>query len=569
MSDKQQIMNKKEKINDNVDFYEVNAIRLKSDYEMQSAYRELEYNHRNLISDYKTWAKEELHYSNLDTPKSAQKLRDCNDAYTLSMWMSCMAPLQEGFSVGSILSSWISFKAIDWVNPSFQADSARMLSNLRNELSPQISAFCDSHPSFKKSIDAFDSALAEKSTNLLQDEITRNIQVNGLDTMIMTPRQVAALKLNFTEQYYVDMRKYDPTKESDLNELAQLGESYEKALMHLNVIAHNGGFDMSVVAAEERYMVGLKIMENPEYANIFDETSDVYGAKPMVDGDDEYATWSGDFYTADGHKYSTGGNKYGAFTVRPIVSVDAKTDELERRAEQYSAMMYYLDSDDCPLPDKHKEFVKKEVKKSIEDYKQSTINMLADDGIPESTINDLIKDVFDESYDESLMSYEAGLSFTNKSFEDEMIHIVDKHCVQTLGLRYVDDFDDNSPERSNMLRKLEKKAANRYGSESRDGQTILKDMRLNYIETMSPAEVADLMFHVATNMEQGIMARGTYSRHCGDDATDKTLKEYAVNMDITDDNISSKKQREDAAADIITGDDNKDDKGLDDMGGKF
>lgn len=515
-----------------LDLYEVNAVAVKSDYEMESIYRELAYNQTNILADYKTWAKEEVHYSNLDKPKSAQKLKNCNDAYTLSMWMSCLAPIQENVSFSSICTSWLSFRVMDWFNPSFQADSSRMLANLRNELSPQISAFCDAHPSFKKSVAAFDDMLAEKSADLMQGEIARSLKVNGLDSMVMTPRQVAALKLNFTEQYYVDMRQYDPSKEDDLNALNKLSEDYEKALMHLNVISHNGGFDMSVVAAEERFLVGLKIMENPEYANIFDETADVYGARPDCEGKGDFVTWAGDFYTADGHKYTTGGNQYGAFTVRPVTNVENKADELKRRAEQYAAMMHYIDSDTCPVSDERKKFVKEEIKKSMEDYKNSVCGMLSDDGVKESKIESLWESQFDDTYKNSLEDYSLGLDFANKSFEDEVNHIIDKHCIQSIGIDYVTDNTGDSAERNTMLQKLYQKSVDRYGSEKRDGETILKDMRLNYIESMSAVDVSRLMLHAATNMEQGMVAHGTYSR-TGMDAADKTLNEYGAAVDLS------------------------------------
>ena len=518
---------------DNSAMYEVSAISLTSDYEKSAVLRELAYNQQNMISDYKTWAKEELHYTDLDNPASIQKLKSCNDAYTLSMWMSCLAPLREDFSFTSIMGTWVSFKAMDWFNPEFQADSARMMANLRNELTPQISAFCDKHPHFKKSVDAFDKLLADESSKQMNNEIAKSIKINSLDNMVMTPRQVASLKLNFSEQYYVDMRQYDPNKEGDLNKLNQLSEDYETAMMHLETIAHNGGFDMSVVAAEERFLVGLKIQENPAYANIFAETSDVYGARPSAEGTGEYITWSGDFYTADGHKYTTGGNDYGAFTVRPVADPDTKGAELKRRAEQYAAMMHYLSSDECPLGKNERKFVQSEISDSMKEYKDSTFSALSDDGVSKSNIKKLWDKQFDNTYDDSIKGYEAGVELVNVSFQNELNHIVDKYCVESLGIKYVDDVQGNSVERNDMLNKLKNESVKRYGKEVRDGETILREMRLNYIETMSPSDVSNLLLHAATNMEQGIISHGSYARQ-GKDVSDKTMEKYSVKSSISD-----------------------------------
>lgn len=513
--------------------YEVTAISLTSDYEKDAVLRELAYNQQNLISDYKTWAKEEVHYDKLENPESVQKLKECNDSYTLSMWMSCLAPLRKDLSFTSLMGTWVSFKAMDWFNPTFQEDSARMMANLRNNLSPQISAFCDKHPSVKKSVEAFDELLADESSKAMNSEIAKNIKVNNLDSMVMTPRQIAALKLNFSEQYYVDMRQYDPTKEGDLAKLNQLSSDYEKAMQHLSIISNNGGFDMSVVAAEERFLVGLKIKENPAYANIFDETHDVYGARPEAEGKGEYITWSGDFYTADGHKYTTGGNQYGAFTVRQIANPNVKAQELKRRAEQYASMIHYLDSDECPLDKNTRKFVKSEIKDSMNEYKDATFNALSDDGVSKSTIKNLWENQFSSTYTDSIKGYEAGVQLTNASFQDELNHIVDKHCVTSLGIKYVDDIQGNSIERSDMLSRLRNEAKNRYGKEVRDGETILKEMRLNYIESMNPEEVSRLLLHAATNMEQGMTSHGSYARK-GKDVSDKTMDEYCVKSSISD-----------------------------------
>lgn len=490
--------------------YEVPSVDIQSDSQKKAALDELRINQLNMIIDYKDFAKERVHYRDLGKSKSAQSLKECNDAYTLSMWMGCLAPMRGGVDASSIFATWFSFKAMDALNPSFKEDSSRMMANLRASLSPQLSSFGDKHKSWKKFISTLDNELATTSAVDMNNEIVKSLDNNSLDSMIMTPRQLASLKMNFSEQYYDDIREVKRNGGTSVD-MQRCKDDFEKAMQHLEIIADNGGFDMAVVASEERYLVGLKIMEQPEYANVYDITSDIYGARPDVSLSGDSALWSGDFYTGDGHKYTTGGYRYGAFMPRDIISMDAEQqrryeDSVVRKGQQLASMAYYLESDDCVLDASSKKEVKSKLNQMKSEYRASLKHMLEDDGESKNTIKELVGR-FDSSYKKTYAGCKNG-SDEHKALVGEINHIVDKHCVQSLGIHYADDANDRGNYKSNeseqMLRDIEF-AVSDEDKAGRNGYDIMCDMREDYISQMSAQDVFYLLKHAGTNIEQGVL----------------------------------------------------------------
>lgn len=493
--------------------YEVPSVNLMSNSQKKAALDELRINQVNMIVDYKDFAKERVHYRDLGKSKSAQSLKECNDAYTLSMWMGCLAPMREGFDFSSLAATWFSFKAMDALNPSFKEDSARMMANLRQSMSPQLAAFGDKHKSWKKFMNTIDNELAVNAAAGMNNEIVKALDNNSLDNMIMTPRQIASLKMNFSEQYYDDIRGVRKHGGSTAD-MQKCKDDYEKAMQHLEIIADNGGFDMAVVASEERYLVGLKIAEQPEYANVYNITSDIYGAKPEIDMSNGAASWSGDFYTGDGHKFTTGGYRYGAFEPRDIIALDGKAeqefkDSIKRKGEQLASMAYYVESKECTLDAKSKKYVKEQIGQMKSEYKASLTHMLQDDGESGAKIKTLVGG-FDKAYKSTYEGCKDG-SEEYKALVDEMNHIVDKHCVQSIGVPYIDDNDNRGNYTDKRCTEMFTNIANAAGNpkdksgRNRNGYDIMCDMREDYISQMSAQDMFDLLKHAGTNIEQGVV----------------------------------------------------------------
>ena len=116
--------------------YETDTVNLKSDVSIESSLRELKTLQQQCIADYKEWANHEVKYTDMsaDDKATAAKMKKCNDSYTMSMLMNCMAPLGQGVDVQSLLSSWVTFKVAEMMNPNLKQDTSRLLANFRTEL---------------------------------------------------------------------------------------------------------------------------------------------------------------------------------------------------------------------------------------------------------------------------------------------------------------------------------------------------------------------------------------------------------------------------------------------------
>jgi hypothetical protein len=488
---------------DNSQRYRVSSVDLKSQQQVNSALNELNMLQQKVMLDYKDLANERLKYSDIDmnAAKAKASIKSCDDAYTISMLANCAAPLREGLTLGSVFSTMFTFKITSMMNPSFQQDIARIYPNMRENF---ISAAEQSNPFVRSAFMKFDKKMMESSTELFDSQINKNMSANTFDDMVMTPRQVAALKVNFMEQYYTDMRRCDA---NDNEKLDRLARSYDSSLKHLNAVASNGGFDMSVVAEEERYIVGLKIQQNPAYAAMFNETSGFYGVRPTLDSD---KTWNGVFETWDNHFYTVGGDvSSGAFTVRCIQekckSSDGSIDyhertkdniesKLQNDARDIAAMKKYLTSSDFTVSDsKTKKEINAVMQKVVHDYKIRSVTMITNDlGVSEFEAKRIVKNNF--------VSHMNDCSNSNiKEIESEVHRIIDKECLAHYGIDYVDT--DNPDDADRLMYSSLKFAVGR--DDVRSGEEILKDMRYNYLESMSGSEIAALLLHAGTNNAQG------------------------------------------------------------------
>lgn len=531
----------------------------KSAYDELAIYQEMQRSFDDTIMDYKTWAKESVNYSNFTANESMSNLRKCNDAYVLSTMSNCLTPLREGLSLSSVLSCLAMTKTVRTMNPDLDMDMSRTISVLRGAMIANFGVYEQQHPHMATLLRPFVNAMENASSGYAMDKMNSNIALklkeHDVDNMVMLPRQVAALKLNFMEQCYRDMRNT-----TDQTVIDRCEREYNIAVEHLNEIAKNSGYDMSVVACEERYLVGLKIMENPQYANIFNETEGVYGAKPVITNTDSVPTWGGTFYTADSHEYTVGGHaQSGAFTVRkPITTkydMSNFTDNMSRKATQFASMMAYLHSGECKLPVSAKRGVEEELSNTISAYEDGVKSLLLDDGICKSNkdADKIWKSCFEEKFlkttdsflQSSICKSDGKTSklgdqdmTTFKDFCQELNHIVDKEVLTKAGFGYTSATEaaiasngkTSDPIVDRVKKEIDQRASNNGKQDSRTGVQIIRDMRYNYIDSMPMKDVVQLMLHTGTNMEQGIMAHGDYTR----------AQPVATKSDKSDDKSDSK-----------------------------
>ena len=576
----------------NVIKYETDSIDLTSNLSTEASLRELKILQQHCVADYKEWANQEVKYTDLtdDAKAAASKMKKCNDSYTMSMLMQCISPLSEGLDANSIMASWMTYKMALMMNPSLKQDTSRLLTNFRGEIAPMLDTMSKEHPILGKLAGpiskSIDKNMEVPAGKLMTQELRKSEAEGTIDDLSMTPRQLAAIKLNFMEQFYVDSRSYDVTATRDREQINLLKEKYDTAMQHVANIAANGGYDMSVVAAEERYLVGLKAIENPNYLNMFTETSDVYAAKPKIS---DVGRWDGDFETADGHSWRLAKDEKsessyldGAFTVRMPVPSEDREKGLTSRADEFAAMIGFINSDLCPLSKAEKKAVTESINLRVSEYKESFIASLKDDGykIGESnrhrnkSCEKYWEDHFSDRFNSQLATYlskdklpyldeESGT--VARDFYKEMSHIVDKHCIRELGLgkdaegRDIlgsDDFKNNP-----VIAKQLVEAAVKYNGANgekeprlvtdKDGEidyiksadNIYKDMRADFLSQMTPDEIEALMYHVGANMEQGQKDRGSFSRSKGKDEVTKATDEVvnAVTTPTPGDTASAKK----------------------------
>lgn len=565
-------------------------------YAELEAYRAIQTKFDRSLFDYKTWAKENVHYSNLTKPQIQQKLRSCNDSYTIAMLSDMMSSFRNGIDITTLVQFCVTTKIVKTMNPSFDMDVSRLMSNLRANVVDAINSDPNkANGPLGDIANVLEKKFMDESATRFGSEVTRNMAQHTLDSMIMTPRQVAALKLNFMEQCYVDMRSVGTDAEVD-----QKYSEYQHAVKHLDAIANNSGFDMSVVAAEERYLVGLRIRENPEYANVFGETYDLSTRMKF----DNNTVWSGHFVTMDGEDYTVGRNsdydsvesrKIGAFSPRKPygcgMDVDPKASlkvALERRAELFAEAVKYMASEDCEFdasPSVRKSILNR-FEANIDDYREKTIAMLQDDGIvsSKSAGRKFFKECFEDKFEE--VKSQKTPTVVSQAFLKEMKHSANRDVLTAANVdtsyfsmnnksvsaadteshlrdvqQLIKNYADNEKYKAARFR-YERAGDNKLKpffegtteaeqrstfADVRTGKEIIDDMRKNTMSSLDIQSGCDFLTRVVYNIEQGYLSRGAWERPNSldnekDFAVSKSQVKLSKDREIPDISISAENQ---------------------------
>lgn len=487
-------------------------IRQKSD--KKSAYRELESLQRSAIADYASWAKETVKYDNLNSENAATNLKQYNDTYTMSMLMGVIAPLENGCSISSVLQCLMSYNVVRIMNPDLDMDSSRMFYNFKNTVAPMVSDLKSDHPILGRLLSPItsniDGALSEAGGAKLATTIDSHEKVHDIDSMYLTPRQVAALKLNFMEQYYSDLRSTN-----DEYVRKECTANYNKAMKHLNAICSNGGYDMSVVASEERYLVSLKIQENPNYMTMFSETFDVFGVKIDMNDVAKSQRWTGKFISTDEHDwYGTSDlATNGAFHVRMPMSAESMKKDMLSHAGSFNTMRQYVNSDLFIGGKDDKKALLEEIDRNENQYLERMKFIAKTDRI---SFPDKIERVYERQQaiaikEAATNSNEYGVDLT---YIDEMQSVTLATVAKKMGYdpdamrdneRHV--FDTESAEYKKMMvgitNYVRDGQANGTIPASMTAERALENIQLNYFDNLDAADQYDILAHVVTNVEQG------------------------------------------------------------------
>lgn len=516
---------------ENIQTFHVPPIKKGTDEELR-ALNEIAILQAKNLSDYKEWAKKEITYEDIvkNDRATGNKMKRMNDAYAISLYTNCLSGMANGLSMSSLLGTFMEFKMLKRINPTFDQDLSRAMLNLRDSWETTAS---DNKGPFRKYANKLDSDISKKAGDMMNEQIQQNLENGTIDEMAMSPRQLAVLKMNFMEQAYVDMRRLDVNSPNYDEELANINENYETACTHLQQIANNGGFDMTVVAAEERHLVGLKIADNPDYALMFNETSGIYGVTTELNFD-EYGSkrgmWSDTFKTADGENYTMAINNnsakdsvQGSFTIRQPINKTVRRQQdfeqkLDRYAEQMAAMTAYVSSDDCEWPKEIKERVLKEEALRRDAYIEQLMNLFLDDGVAKNKkqAKALVAERFGDKYD---LQYEVMMegikdgdrTDTYNDFVSELNHVIDKECCRITNkpCSTPKEIEESMGE---IIKRGHEKDTN-TGAKPRSDFDVVQDVRINFMNDMKPHELSQLLYHVGNNMEQGFLDHGDYLRY--------------------------------------------------------
>ena len=524
------------------------TIRHKSDY--KSAQRELESLQRSAIADYSKWAKETVKYDNLDGDNAATNLKQYNDTYTMSMLMGVIQPLENGCDIGSVLQCLMSYNVVCIMNPDLDMDSSRMFYNFKNTVAPMVTDLKSDHPVIGRllspALSGVDGALSEAGGAAMATTIDAHEKVHDIDSMYLTPRQVAALKLNFMEQYYTDLRST-----SDSYKRKEFTADYNKAMKHLNAICSNGGYDMSVVASEERYLVGLKIQDNPNYMTMFSETFDVFGVKIDKDAVETSQRWTGQFISTDEHTWYGGHDlaTNGAFHVRMPMSSEDMQRDMKSHAVSFNTMRQYVESPLFTGNNDTKKALLKEIERNEDQY-LARMKFIA------KTDNVQLPDKVDRTYKEALriaksesenVENEYGVDLT---YIDEMQSVTLAKVARNMGYdpdamrnneRHV--FDTDSAEYKKMMSGISRyvEDCKKKGTVSDDltADRALENIQLNYFDNLDASDQYELLAHVITNVEQGYKEHQSDRNNVKKEGLTRIRDIYAdmgINPDINEQN---------------------------------
>lgn len=523
-------------------------IRQKSDY--KSAQRELESLQRSAIADYSKWAEETVRYDGLDEEYTATNLKQYNDVYTMSMLMGVIRPLENGCDIGSVLQCLMSYNVARIMNPNLDMDSSRMFYNFKNTVAPMVADLKSDHPVLGKllspALSGVSNTLSEAGGAKMATTIDAHEKVHDIDSMYLTPRQVAALKLNFMEQYYIDLRST-----SDAYKRKEFTADYNKAMKHLNAICSNGGYDMSVVASEERYLVGLKIQDNPNYMTMFSETFDVFGVKIDTGAVEDSQRWTGQFISTDEHTWYGGHDltTNGAFHVRMPMSSDDMQRDMKSHAVSFNTMRQYVESPLFTGNSDTKKALLKEIERNENQYLER-MKFIA------KTDNVQLPDKVDRTYARALsiaasesenVENEYGVDLT---YIDEMQSVTLAKVARNMGYnpdamrnndRHV--FDTDSTEYKKMMtgisRYVEDCKKNGTVSDDMTADRALENIQLNYFDNLDASDQYDLLAHVITNVEQGYKEHQSDRNNVKKEGLTRLRDIYAdvgINPDINEQN---------------------------------
>lgn len=522
----------------------------------KAAYEEIDkYFNSKIFTSYSQWAKEEVWYNNCEDSEIVGRLRSMNNSYALAMGADILSAYsKDGIDLDNMIDVWVSSWAIHANNKDFDADltksmlaAADNLNEHRERLPVVLRGFIG--------VAATDvrSRLQHKADIYQKKMIDEHLEKHDLDSLTMSARQIAAIKVNFMEQYYVDMREKCKTPA----DISKCERDYNTAVLHLEQIARNSGFDMGAIAAEERFIVGLKIDNNPRYAILFNETAGPYSAKPKI----ENGKWAGKFVTSDNHEYTVGGHpQQGAFTVRKPAYGSNGTSSIEknvhRYAEQFAAIDSYLSTNKSGIPYAKRQIAARGIQKHINDCKNSITKMLMDDGVVKSDAQaeKWWTENFEKPRDKFRIKVEksdyAKLTPDRKDAQNgivtnmttygcmvsEMDRLINKEIILQQNLPYnavtesalnsvmqhvyksdvgkasvnCDEIENNCDSLSAVRNRINANSGD--PNDCKNSEEALMMCRNKYMDTVSGRDIADMLMHAATNMEQGWEGKGTYQR---------------------------------------------------------
>ena len=367
--------------------YKPNQVKLKWASE-RNARKEIEYVINHSVQSMEEWADQDLNLD-LSDEEIKERMRKSNNTHTLSMLSSIYSPcVESGFKMSSFFSMMFMRTAFEKINPNFNMDVARL------EASWLYNVDDADHPKMK----GIKKLIQEDYMSRTNVSINEHLKNHDMGSLVMTPMHLAAIKCSFDKQAYVAYRKC-----KTMDEINAVEKKYDKAIQCVKSVAQNSGFDMSVVAAEERYIVGLKIRHNPDYANMYYETYNM-GAEPDFNydraGNKKSRVWNGIFKTVDGGDYTVGNHKdKGAFTPRKPygvimtnrlqsknihLSVDPKDRICEHfvvRGKEWGGAMRFIQSDDCKFSDDVKKQLVSKIQSEINYQRDSLISAMLDDKV--------------------------------------------------------------------------------------------------------------------------------------------------------------------------------------------
>lgn len=492
------------------------TIRQKSD--RNQAYRELESLQQSAIASYQDWAHEEIKYDSFDSEASAQNLKQYNDTYTMSMLMGVIAPLENGCDVSSVLQCLMSYNIVRTLNPNLDMDSSRMYYNFKNTIAPLVADMKADHPVLgflaTPLTSGIDKTLAEAGGSKFATTIDAHQKVHDIDSMYLTPRQAAAIKLNFMEQYYTDLRSVDdPYRRNDLT------AAYNKSIKHLQAICKNSGYDMSVEAAEERYLVAMKIEKNPDYMTMFSETFDVFGVKMNTEAINASERQTGQFISTDEHRWF-GQNDItsnGAFHVRMPMTYDALQKDMNEHARDFNEMREYIKSPICPIAGTDNEQrLLKVIDSHEKQYNDRMLFIAKTDNIKNPKTGEIVsKKDADLMYGQARSRAKRDDSWAG-AYADEVDLVTETKVIRNMGYnpaKMKDNerhkIDPASNEYKQMAAAISKKQE--YdGIKDKSPEYTLQTMQYHYFEDLDSDDQYNLLAHAIANVEQG------YKSHASD-----------------------------------------------------